>query len=572
MRFSFLVQSRIVLASSIILHPSAFESPPYMTSTTSSRSDLPLQESNSASSPSPFAIPLLGSAIALFVGARLWRLTTACLWFDEIFGVHAARMKWREMLKFVAADIIHPPLFYVLLKLWIALGGESLLWLRLLPVVLSTAALVPLILLSRELKLRANEINLAIALLAVSGYLIKYAQEVRMYSLLFFVTCLSLWLFVKYVNAKNTSIPLLAALIAVNLLLVYSHYYGWFVVMIEVISLLILWRRKALAFILGVVLLVLSYLPWLYLITTSREPGRGLAQNIGWVARPGIGDVAQFFSMLNTPFFFRQSSVSSFNDVWSICLSLILFGVPIAILIWKSVQTRTSDVENGRMIWWLLGFAVVPGAIALLLSWILPHSIWGTRHLIIAAGPYAIVAALALYRLRPGWARIACLTLLGCWILLNGTVVLLKRPTNLIWCNWEPLAQQMMKAEETPTPEVQVYAFEDLVAYHLWFAADTARRQGRAGNLKIHVVKGIPGLAEDPAYFLPRRFYDIETQDGAALKGDAIWIAFRDSAWRPNRPPLNLLGSQGYETGRVFELPAQGQKAFMVELRRKGEQ
>src|SRR6185295_17850883 len=122
-------------------------------------------------------------------------------------------------------DIIHPPLFYVLLKLWIALGGESLLWLRLLPVVLSTAALVPLILLSRELKLRANEINLAIALLAVSGYLIKYAQEVRMYSLLFLVTCLSLWLLLKYVNAKSNSITLLAALIAINILLVYSHYY-----------------------------------------------------------------------------------------------------------------------------------------------------------------------------------------------------------------------------------------------------------------------------------------------------------------------------------------------------------
>ena len=543
-----------------------------MTSTTSSRSNLPLQESNSASSPSSFSLPLLASVIALFVAARLWRLTTSCLWFDEIFGVHAARMKWMEMLKFVAADIIHPPLFYVLLKLWIAIGGESLLWLRLLPVVLSTAALVPLILLCRELKLQANEINFAIALLAVSGYLIKYAQEVRMYSLLFFVSCLSLWLFVKYVNAKNKSILFLAALTAVNILLVYSHYYGWFVVIIEAITLLIWWRRKALGFLLSLVLAILSYLPWLYLINISREPGRGLAQNIGWVARPGIGDVAQFFSMLNTPFFFRQTSVSSFNDVWSFCLSLILFGVPIAILIWQNTKTRMRDVEDSRMICWLLGFAVVPGVIALLLSWILPHSIWGTRHLIIAAAPYAILAALALYRLRPSWARIACLALLGCWVLLNGTVILLKRPTNFIWCNWEPLAQQIMKVEEPPTAEVQVYAYEDLVAYHLWFAADTARREGRPGNFKIHVAKGIPGLAEDPAYFLPRRFYDIETQDGAALKGDAIWIAFRDSAWRPDRPPLNLLESQGYETGKVFELPAQGQKAFMVEVRRKGEQ
>ena len=56
-----------------------------------------------------------------------------------------------QMFKFVAADIIHPPLFYALLKVWIGIGGESLLCVALLPVILSTAALVPVVLLCREL-------------------------------------------------------------------------------------------------------------------------------------------------------------------------------------------------------------------------------------------------------------------------------------------------------------------------------------------------------------------------------------------------------------------------------------
>src|ERR1044072_2774624 len=68
-----------------------------------------------------------------FVLARLLRLTSSCLWFDEIFSVHAARHTWADLVKFAAADIIHPPLFYALLKIWIAIGGESILWLRLLP-------------------------------------------------------------------------------------------------------------------------------------------------------------------------------------------------------------------------------------------------------------------------------------------------------------------------------------------------------------------------------------------------------------------------------------------------------
>jgi len=66
--------------------------------------------------------------VALFIAARIWRLTDSCLWFDEIFSIHAARYDWKQMLQFVAADLIHPPLFYALLKIWIAIGGEALLF------------------------------------------------------------------------------------------------------------------------------------------------------------------------------------------------------------------------------------------------------------------------------------------------------------------------------------------------------------------------------------------------------------------------------------------------------------
>lgn len=534
-------------------------------------SRLRLTESNLNLTTPRSSLILLPFVVTLFIEARLWRLLASCLWFDEIFGIHAARHDWAEIFKFVAADLIHPPLFYALLKVWIAVGGESLFWLRSLPVLLGVAAIVPIILLWRELRLETYQLNLALALLAVNGYLIKYAQEVRMYSLLFLLTCTSLWLFVKFINAERHSTKVLLALAAINFLLVYSHYYGWVVVTVELLTLLFWWRDKVARFLLTIVALVLSYLPWLYLISVSKEPGRGLAQNIGWVTRPGPGDVAQFFSMLNTPFLFRQSSAGSLNDVWSICLSVILFGLPILALLWQSIRQRSAEPANVRVVWWLLSFSFLPVALVFFLSWVLPHSIWGSRHLILTTAPYSILAAVALNRLRPAWTRTTCLVLIGCWALLNGTVFFLQRPTKFTWCTWEPLAQQMMMAETDGTRAVQVYAFEDLVAYHLWFALDTARRKGLEGKFKVSVVKGIPGLREDPAYFLPRRFYDIETQDGAAFKGEAIWVAFRDSEWNTQRPPLSIIEEQGYQPGTVFELQAQGQKSFLVELRRKGQ-
>ena len=42
---------------------------------------------------------------------------------------HLARLGWRDLVNFVASDVVHPPLFYAVLKLWIGVGGESLLWL-----------------------------------------------------------------------------------------------------------------------------------------------------------------------------------------------------------------------------------------------------------------------------------------------------------------------------------------------------------------------------------------------------------------------------------------------------------
>ena len=62
---------------------------------------------------------------AAYVVLRLWHLTDGCLWFDEIFSVHAAEQTWSGMWSFVAQDLIHPPLFYALLKLWIGVGGEG---------------------------------------------------------------------------------------------------------------------------------------------------------------------------------------------------------------------------------------------------------------------------------------------------------------------------------------------------------------------------------------------------------------------------------------------------------------
>ena len=170
-----------------------------------------------------FRLIIASFVCLIYITLRFWHLTDSCLWFDEIFSIHAAEHSFGDLFWFVAQDLIHPPLFYILLKVWISTGGESLFWLRFFPVLFSILAVIPFLLLCRQLKLSFPTIAAALVFLAVNGSLIKYAQEVRMYSLLECIGLFSLWLFVRFVN-MGKGFP---TLLVVNVLLVYTHYFGW---------------------------------------------------------------------------------------------------------------------------------------------------------------------------------------------------------------------------------------------------------------------------------------------------------------------------------------------------------
>lgn len=525
------------------------------------------ESSQPSARPSSFALHpssvLLVLLVGLYIAARLWRLTGSCLWFDELFSLHAARHTWGELWRFVAADLIHPPLFYALLKVWVAAGGESLYWLRLFPCVACVAALVPLLLLARELKLGVSATNVALLVAAANGYLIKYAQEVRMYGLLLLLTLTSLWLFARLLNREDKARGLLFTLFLINLLLVYTHYYGWLVVACEAAFLALKDRRRLGGFMLTAAGLGLAYVPWVWACVSAAGGGGGLAQNIGWIGRPGPSDLVELFALFNQPFYFRQSSADPLYGRGGALLGLLLVGLPVVVLIFQRLRRRDDgdDVESKAIVFLLL-FTTLPVALAFVASYVLPQSMWGTRHLIVAAGPYALLAGLALGRLRPAWWRSAALLLLGCWLALVGALGLVRSGPAYVWCAWEGLAASAAKDEAGGT---DVYAFEDLVAYHLWFALE------REGRFRVVSIEGAPGVAEDPAYFLPRDFDGVALATTDALRGERFWVAFRDTNWDASRPPLKLILERGYRAERVYETTAQGQRAFLVLFVRAGE-
>jgi hypothetical protein len=542
---------------------------------------------------------------AALVVVRWWRLDAACLWFDEVFSVHAARHDWRTLVNFVALDLIHPPLFYLLLKGWTALAGsEAVWWVRLFSLLTATATVVPLVLLGRELRLRAGVGQVALVLMGVSGFLIQHAREVRMYSLLLLLAACSLWLFARFSQVDASKRHALA-LFAVNLLLVYTHYYGWLLVGHELIFLAVWQRRRVKAFALMLAALVVCYSPWLWMVWQALgAAGRGLAQNIGWAVAPRIADILQPFLMLHEPFRFRQNTHERAVLRINVWFALALFVPAFVALGWRvfvprgpaaqKLETQAGRArDEGRSererfaLKFLIFFSTAPVAVAFLLARVLPHSIWGTRHLIIIAPAYLLLAAYALYALRPLWLATTIKLLLACWLALAASLWLMRRPdAPPVWCAWETLAHRVVEREASAAGarevevarEIKIYATEDLVAYHLWYALSSTNSASSAdsvGGRKFRVARiaNLPGLLEDKAFFLPRGFDEVTAADaganGDALSEEHFWAAFRDTNWNDGHPLLRLLAARGYDIEERFEVTASGQKAFIISARRR---
>ncbi|MEP7039616.1 MAG: hypothetical protein ABI891_14880 [Acidobacteriota bacterium] len=493
---------------------------------------------------------IIGSICAVYVLLRFWHLTDSCLWFDEIFSVHAAEHSFQNLFWFVAQDLIHPPLFYVLLKFWILIGGENLFWLRSFPVLFSIISLIPFFFLCRQLKLTFPTIALALTFLTVSGSLIKYAQEVRMYSLLLCLSLFSMWLFARFLNVGKN----IWFLTFVNVLLVYTQYFGWFVVLSEILLILYLQRIKIGQILIMFGITLLSFTPWIFAVWKASQINADFGQNLGWASKPDFLTLFQFLFNLFEPFYYQSSSVDA-SSVYLVSIPLLL--IIITAFVFYLADWKTENDKEKSAFYFLSAFILIPILLAFTASWILPFSIWGTRHLIIIFAPLAILSAKILNKLKKHQLKSALLA--GIFLLFGiAFLVQTRRETpQFIWCAWENLAQELPQTEKNaPT---KIFVFEDLVAYHLWFALHNSDK-----NYQIVKVNNVEGLREDKAYFLPRGFDEVQTLEGNEVGTENFWIAFREKEFNELKPPLQNLIKKGCMFGEPKAFEAQGLTAFLL--------
>ncbi len=167
----------------------------------------------------------------------------------------------------------HPPLYFLLTRLWQQGFGASKPSVRSLPVLGSLLAVPALYWLCRELFASPLVAWLAVALMAVSPISLRFAQEARPYSLwtaLVLLSCAALLRALAHSSLRNW-----AAYSILTLLAVLCHLLTGLVVLAQVLYVAgrerLRFSRNGLAMLTACLFLMIAGLPWLAIVWNHRE-------------------------------------------------------------------------------------------------------------------------------------------------------------------------------------------------------------------------------------------------------------------------------------------------------------
>ena len=294
---------------------------------------------------------------------------------DEPFTIFYAQADLKEIFTMLPGEN-NPPLFFLLLHFWIKIFGISAFSVRFLPFVFS--CLTALMVFQTGRRFFSMKMGMAAALIfTFSNYQLLFAHEARVYSLFALLTSCSMYLFML-LRRQPGSRRIMLLLSGVNILLLYSHFFGFLVIGIQIIAMLSISQYRAKVFksfmiALGVTLL--AYIPY-FPVLISRYSSSAVSGT--WVSPPVISDL---YTML-----WRYSNAP--------VATVFMIGVlGIAALLWLfrlvKGQNQTSPDSKVLLIWFLIPYLAM-----FLISFIMP--VFLDRYTVFISIGYYLLVALAL--------------------------------------------------------------------------------------------------------------------------------------------------------------------------------
>lgn len=365
--------------------------------------------------PAPHLWGLCATLLAAFV-LRILLLGDQNVWWDEGLAIWAVRQSWARVTLWTAADV-HPPIYFWLLKSWVALAGESEFAARFISLVcgmLTVAITYPL----GKALFGKRAALLGLSLLAFSRFHVWWSQEMRMYIVATLWTALSLYALVRWWRAEGwistegqasgrrnwemagyilaTAGGLYTLYLFITVILIENLFFLYTVVRLSTAQ-----RKRAFVrWTLSQLAVLLIFVPWLVL---------ALREMRSWsVAAPfDLGLFLRLYATLLT------LGISTYIDRYTLLVTPF-FVIIAAALLMRWLSRRRVRVTTRGSIMLLLLFMVIPEAVVYALTQ--PRNIFyaprvEARYLVMSAPAFCLLLAWSLMHLlrRNRWLGLGAL-------------------------------------------------------------------------------------------------------------------------------------------------------------------
>lgn len=217
---------------------------------------------------------------------RLLHLNSTDIAGDEPFSIFVAQFELFKIVSHLSTGN-NPPLFEILLHCYIRSVGDSDFYLRLLPTMFSAVTIIPIILTGKKF-FNARVAIMASLLFIFSIFQIRFAHEVRVYSFFSLFTAWSLYFFLSVLQ-RPSSLKLWGVLVLCNVVLMYSHFTSFYVLLTEFVCGILFVPKVRWKFLFGSLALSgLFFLPYALVFITRLNDVAGSGT---WVSPPGLGEL-----------------------------------------------------------------------------------------------------------------------------------------------------------------------------------------------------------------------------------------------------------------------------------------
>jgi 4-amino-4-deoxy-L-arabinose transferase-like glycosyltransferase len=335
----------------------------------------------------------IAAVLAFATILRLYKMTASAIWFDEAVAITFADYSWPEMFDRLPDDIL-PPLYFVVLKVWQGVFGDSVIALRTLSIGFEVAAVWLSYVLVRSLRGGRTFALTAALFLAVNPFQIHYSREVRMYAMGVFLVLLTSLLLARALIRRELRWWISYGLaVAASIL---THYFLAFSVLAQgVVAATVAVRaalhgdRRMLAH--GLVAAGVAgavFLPW---VPACLEQQRHLRSDTTWLADPTLERVLRIPWVL---------VLGGSDPAWMpgpyLVAAVLGLAAVLAVVVWRG---RSWEY------WLIVAQAILPIAAGLGLA--AAGTMPMDRYFVFASAFWSIMMAAVASRLSARWLRFA---------------------------------------------------------------------------------------------------------------------------------------------------------------------